>query len=335
MRAKSFPATRSVRRCVLHALPVLLFTGALLPAVSRGENRPATALTAEWEAQIRGIAPDKGMAEPKKTRKILLFSLNTGFRHEVIPHTAAVVKILGEKSGAFSTVADDDIEVFRPANLKPFDAVVLNNNCPLPKDRDIFRDVLINKADEFGAKYKDRPLEKREALAKELLSGLIDYVSAGGGLIVLHGAIANFNFSDEFSEVAGGSFHFHPPSQEVILNLVDPGHPLLKPFGGKPFVHRDEPYLFNRAYEKMNFHPLLQFDLSNMDKAKRIDEIRALPRYSAWIKRHREGRVFYCSPSHYAESFENPALLQFLLGGIQYALGDLQCPDEPVSDSKK
>ena len=41
--------------------------------------------------------------------------------------------------------------------------------------------------------------------------------------------------------------------------------------------------------------------------------------------RQGNGRVFYCSPSHFPASFDQPALLQFMLGGIQYVLGDLDC----------
>jgi type 1 glutamine amidotransferase len=50
-------------------------------------------------------------------------------------------------------------------------------------------------------------------------------------------------------------------------------------------------------------------------------------RYVAWIKPHGKGRVFYCSPSHFPESYESPTMLQFLLDGIQYAAGDLECDD--------
>jgi type 1 glutamine amidotransferase len=51
------------------------------------------------------------------------------------------------------------------------------------------------------------------------------------------------------------------------------------------------------------------------------------PRYVAWIRPHGQGRVFYCSPSHFPESYASATLLQFLLDGIQYATGDLRCDD--------
>ena len=56
-------------------------------------------------------------------------------------------------------------------------------------------------------------------------------------------------------------------------------------------------------------------------------QIGKLPRYVAWIKPYGKGRVFYCSPSHFPESYESSTLLQFLLDGVQYASGDLKCDD--------
>ena len=101
-------------------------------------------------------------------------------------------------------------------------------------------------------------------------------------------------------------------------------------FGGQPFVHVDEPYFYKNAYHKMDFRPLLVMDKS----ALVVPEGKRLPAeacYVAWVKRYGEGRVFYCSPSHNAQSFEDPRLLQFILDGIQYAFGDLACDDTPLA----
>lgn len=288
-------------------------------------------VTPEWEQKIHKTAPKDAPAKPKAERKVLVFSLATGYKHWCIPHTSAMVKILGEKSGAYTTVQSNDIEQFLPENISQYDAVVLNNSCPDRKDRNTLLDVLVNKVDQFGAKYKDLPLEERKAFALKLYNSLTTYIAEGGGLIVLHGGITGFNHSDEFSEIVGGSFNFHPKQQKVTLNTVGHAHPLTKPFGGEPFIHVDEPYLFNRAYTKLNFRPLLEMDVAKLHPDKRAKDIAEIPRYVSWIKRHEQGRVFFCSPSHNAQSFEQPALLEFILGGIQYTLGDLDCPDAPLT----
>jgi uncharacterized protein len=287
-------------------------------------------VTPEWKAAIEKIAPGQAMAKPQKERTVLIFSLITGFDHKVAPKTAEVVKILGTKTGAWKVVESNDIEQFMPENIKAYDAVILNNNCPDRKNRDIFKDVLINLVDKHGAKYKALPLAEREAKAKVLLDSLLSYVENGGGLIALHGAIANFNSDDRFSAVLGGSFDFHPPAQELKLTSVDAAHPLTKCFEGKPFVHKDEPYFFNGAYTNFNFKPLLEMDMAQIKSPKKGAALPKTKRYTAWIKSQGKGRVFYCSPSHFPSSFDQPALLQFMLGGIQYSLGDLACDDKPV-----
>ena len=53
--------------------------------------------------------------------------------------------------------------------------------------------------------------------------------------------------------------------------------------------------------------------------------------YISWIKRYGKGRVFYVSPSHNAQSFENPDLLKFYLDGLQYVTGHITCEDSPAT----
>ena len=292
--------------------------------------------TPEWKATIEGLAPAAPTAEPLAARRVLVFSLSTGYYHDVIPHTAAAIEILGTKSGAFEAVHSNDIEAFSPDALSKFDAVVLNNNCSVGDRRNLFLDVLGNEATydkEIGLKYKDLTPEQRLQRAQELEKSLLDYVASGKGLVCMHGGITMLNRSDEFSEMIGGSFDFHPRRQEETLKLVEPDHPLLAAFHGEDFVHTDEPYLFNGAYAKKHFRPLLEMDVSKFDEETQADpRVTGDVRYVAWIKPYGKGRVFYCGPSHQPESFETASMLQFVLDGIQYATGDLQADDQPTND---
>jgi len=303
---------------MLKHLTIVLSICLLAGAICAGA--PKIKLTEAWKSKITKIAPAEPTAKPAKERKVLLFSLSPGFKHWVIPHTAAVVEILGKKSGAYKVTVSNDVKMFSQENLKQFDGVILNNTCSKGPTRNIFLDALgKDKKDEIAA------LEK----------SLIDFVKRGGGLTAIHGAIVFLNNSAEFSELLGGSFDFHPAQQKVTLKLVEPDHPLLKAFAGEQFVHVDEPYLFKNAYKKKNFRPLLQMDTSLLKCGRAQKKVVADIRYTAWIKKYGKGRVFYCSPSHNAQSFENPKLLQFLLDGIQYTLGDLKCDDTPKPAPKK
>jgi len=276
----------------------------------------------EWINKIEKIAPDKPEIQPKKTRKILVFDKFTGFNHWVTPHTSQVIRILGEKSGAYETVITKDLSCFEAKNLKKYDAVVLNNNCSVGPRRNQILDML----DEENKLSEEEKIKK----AAKLENNLINFVKKGGGLMVVHGAIVMQNNSMPFSEMVGGSFDYHPAQQEVTLELVDPNHPLVKAFNGKTFVHTDEPYLFKNAYTKKNFRPLLYMDTSKLiKKNKEIDE---KIKYVSWIKSFGKGKVFYVSPSHNAQSFEDARLLKFYLDGAQYVLGDLECDDTPLKN---
>jgi type 1 glutamine amidotransferase len=161
-----------------------------------------------------------------------------------------------------------------------------------------------------------------------LEKNLIQFVKKGKGLVLLHGGIVMQNNSLEFSDMVGGSFDYHPPQQEVHVKLVDPNHPLVNGFDPEGFIHYDEPYFFKNAYFRYNFRPLLYLELDKikMKRPRPNDKIK----YISWIKRHGRGRVFYSSPSHNAQSYENPELLQFLYNGLLYAAGFVDCDDSAI-----
>lgn len=290
----------------------------------------------EWIAKIEQLAPSQPTVKPARPHAVLVFSLTTAFQHQVRTYASEVLKVLAKKTGAFTVEETQDIECFQPGNLAKFDAIVLNNNCPDGKRRDIFYDVLhnqVNKAvQDIGLKYKDMPEEQRIQKAAELEKNVIDSVASGKGLVGIHGAIAMQNNSEPWSEMMGGSFDFHPARQVLTLELVDPKHPLVAAFKGVGFLHSDELYLFKNAYAKTNFRPLLEANTAKLDEKSRsnprITEKGRL--FVSWIKPHGKGRVFYVSPSHQPESYESACMLQFYLDGMQYALGDLKCDDSPL-----
>ncbi len=288
--------------------------------------------TEQWVAKVRQLAPAKATITPKAKRRVLVFSVATGYQHAVIPHADAVLKVLAAKTGAFEPTFSTDIEMFSPEKIKQFDAVILQNTCSNNPKRNLFLDILSGNGKgltkKLGEKYKHLTAAQRAARAAELEKSLLDYVAGGGGLVGIHGAIVTFNRSDEFGRAMGAHFSYHPRSQELTLTPVEPDHLLLKAFGGEPFIHTDECYMMKgKAYEAKNFRPLLAIDTKNVKGVrKETDKIV----YASWIKKYGKGRVFYVGPSHFPESYHSQVLLQYYLDGIQYATGDLECDDSPM-----
>lgn len=279
------------------------------------QSLPATAIDQDWENKIEKLAPKELSFPSTGTHRVLIFSLHTGFNHWVIPHTERMVTILAKKAGGFNITSTKDIEALGKKSLKKYDAIVLNNNCSIGDKRDMFWDVFKN----------DPDLDSVQAMKKaaKFEKNLLKYVKKGGGIMSLHGGIVMQNKSMAFSDMMGGSFDYHPKQQEIEVKVVDSAHPLTKAFSGTGFTHFDEPYVFNNAYTKKNFKPLLYFEASKIEGLRNPDGDAI--RYVAWIKEYGKGRVFYSSPSHNSQSFDNPELLQFFLNGLQYAVGDVNC----------
>lgn len=295
-------------------LPILM----VIVQAAYSQDLPVVPLDDAWKQKIHGLAPEKTSFPISDKKRILVFSLHTGFDHWVIPHTSEMIRIISEKSGAFETVDSKDIRLFEPENLGKFDAVVLNNTCSKPEHRNLFWDKLRVESD------ADSLILMKKAL--ELENNLLDYVKNGGGLMVVHGGITTQNKSRAFSRLVGASFDYHPPQQPIQIRLVDPEHPLVQVFPKEGFKHIDEPYFYSNAYEEKDFRPLLYFN--NEEITGQREPAKTGKTYVAWIRAEGKGKVMYCSPSHNAQSFENPDLLRFFLNGLQYVVGDVDCEDE-------
>ena len=289
-----------------------------------GQNLQSFELTLEWKKKIESLVRDQKKTLTKKKKKLLIFSLHTGYQHWCIPHTEAVMKIIAQNSGAFEVTLSKDFTVFNKYNISKFDVIILNNTNSRGERRDLFWDIF----------DKDPTLSQHQKIrkAQQMEHNIIQFVKKGKGLMLLHGAIVMQNNSVDFSDLIGGSFDYHPPQQKLHVKLVDPNHPLVRSFGAKGFVHYDEPYFFKNAYYRYDFRPLLYVELDKiqMKRERPKDKIK----YISWIKRYGRGRVFYSSPSHNAQSYENKKLLEFLGNGLLYTAGLIDCDDTPIKKFK-
>ena len=140
----------------------------------------------------------------------------------------------------------------------------------------------------------------------------------------------------EFNKMIGGFFKFHWNNpQDITYKIDEPNHPLNAPFRklNGPLVINDETYTFGHdTYSRQNLRVLTSVDYSKMcddDKKKeqnpRTDHDYAL----SWIRRDGKGRVFYMAHGHDESIYAKTPLLEHLLAGMQYVLGDLQADDSP------
>ena len=138
----------------------------------------------------------------------------------------------------------------------------------------------------------------------------------------------------EWNTIIGGYFKFHWVDPQLItVKIDDPKSPLTAMFHGQEFEIHDETYTFNQeSFSRTNVHVLTSIDYDKMsaeDKAKenppRTDHDYAL----SYIRREGQGRVFYEAHGHAERNYAVTPLLEHVLAGVQYALGDLKADDSP------
>jgi type 1 glutamine amidotransferase len=266
---------------------------------------PLPPLPAADLEKIAAAVPAKASATPKKPRKLLVFWRADAILHKGgVPAANAAIAAMGKRTGAFEAFFSRDYEVFDPKILARFDAIVFNSTAH------------ITLPDEG---------KQRAFLA---------WVQKGHGVVGVHAAIDMWKRWPEGAAVVGATFGGHPwhPRGTWSVKLDEPQHPLLRAFAGKPFKMHDEFYELAEPYTRDDRRVLMSLDVSdpataNVTPLHRKDRDFAV----SWIKRHGEGRVFYCMFGHIADPFFLPAVQQYYLDGIQYALGDLAVDATPAT----
>ncbi|MCA9158768.1 MAG: ThuA domain-containing protein [Planctomycetales bacterium] len=277
------------------------------PALQGAKKQFGNPLSAERLAAIADAVPQSSTAVPKQARRALCFCRCGGFVHSSISSCNAALEALGSGTQAFDVDVTDDYDAFTAENLKQYDCIILNNTTNM----------------EFPQASQ--------------LNAFIDFVVGGKGLVGIHAASDNFGRHPEARAIIGGEFGGHPwgAGGTWAFKLNEPKHVLNKAFDGRGFWHKDEIYQYNPAtYVGSDvLRVLVSLDMGQAKVAERIDDgPREVP--VSWVRRAGDGRVFYTNFGHNESTYENPAILQHLLDGMQYAMGDLEVDDAPTSKAE-
>jgi type 1 glutamine amidotransferase len=253
--------------------------------------------------KVDAAIPRQALVKPKTSRKLLVIDLCPagGFYHTTIAHGDLMLRLIGEYTGAYQPIFDNNLDNLKYPRIKQYDAVFLNSV--------------------VGPVFAD----------PEVLDGLIRYVREGGGVAGLHGTTFASQDVPEFGELMGAQEGPHQYNGEPgTLKIDDPNSPLTKHFGGKGFSMIDEFYHFppTGPYTREKLHVLLSVDADKTDL--RRWPIRPDNDYGmVWIKTFGKGRVFNSVLGHRPEFYMNADLVKLMTGGIQFVLGDLDADTTP------
>jgi type 1 glutamine amidotransferase len=301
----------------LFAVLAIVFIIGLVCAI-RESTRLTTSfetLTPEEIERVVEALPDRPAVKPDKHRKLLVFSLSWGFKHEAAQWAKPVFDLMAKKTGAFEAVISDDPAMFEPENINRFDGILFNNT-----NNEIFMP-------EYPDSLSEAELAEAVAYDNLLKESFRAYLKGGGGLAVLHAGLASFRKWPEFGEIMGARFDNHPwnAGSTVILKKEEPDHPLVLAFKEEAIPVTDEIYEFKELYSPDRIKVLLSIDTSMTDMT--VPNIHRTDGYfpMSWIKPYGRGRVFYCALGHEKHIFWDARILRHFLDGIQFVLGDLEC----------
>ncbi len=275
-------------------------------------------LAPDQKQLVDAAVPHKAPAKPKKHRRMLVSNLSVrdgkvipGHSSTVIPAADYAFDQMGKLTGAYEAVFSNDIEMFRPAKIKQFDAICFLNTA--------------------GVLFDDPELRK----------SLLDYIAGGKGFVGIHDAIATFvqypkyDQWPPFGQMLGGTENGgHPWDGELMtVKLDDPASPLNAVFHGQEFQIADQAFQLQEPVLRDHLHVLTSIDVgkTGLYPNHHILTVRQSDKDFpvTWIRSYGKGRVFYSSLGHGAPVYWNAQLLEHFLAGIQYALGDLKADATP------
>lgn len=232
----------------------------------------------------------------KGGKKVLVFSKTAGFRHDSIPAGITALKELGGPAG-ITVDATEEAKQFTTANLAKYDAVAF----------------LSTTGDVLNA-------EQQKAFE--------NYVAGGGGYMGIHAAADTEYDWSFYGGLVGAYFDSHPAIQKATVRVEDHDHPST--------AHLDDAWERTDEWYNYRTNPREQAKvLATLDETTYQGGTMKGDHPIAWCQSYGGGRSFYTGGGHTKESYADEAFRAHLLGGLQYATGQVKADCKPSKDYRK
>ena len=261
-----------------------------------------------------------------KRQKLLYFTRSAGFQHGAVKRdgdqlafSEKTLTEMGAKAG-FDVVCTKDGRVF-DGDLDQFDAIAFYTSGVLT-DPEKNSEKPVNGA---GTSPMSPDGKKR----------LLGTIAAGKGFVAFHAATDSFHSVggrgetqtevDPYIAMVGGEFISHGKQQEAAVKVTSPNFPGLK--GLESALRFQEEWYALKNFAK-DLHVILAQDTEGMQG----DVYQRPPFPATWARMHGKGRVYQTSFGHRDDIWTNPVVQQIILGGIAWAMRNVDADVTPNID---
>ncbi|MER5488945.1 ThuA domain-containing protein [Streptomyces sp. NPDC002812] len=238
--------------------------------------------------------------------RVLVFSKTTFFSHDSIAAGVSAIEKMGTDHD-FEVESTIDAAAFTDENLARFDVIVFNNT----------------NSNETSPALLDA--NQRAAFQK--------FIRGGGGWTGLHAATASERNWDWYAGLVGTIFDFHGDYNATggtgpgRIKVLDRAHPSTKNL--PELWERNEEWYNWRTNPTGNVHTLAQIKVRDGDN--KLDE--GVDHAYSWCQNYDGGRSWYTAGGHSASAFGEPAFLEHLRYGIEWAAGAVEGDCSPTKKS--
>lgn len=298
-----------------------------------------------------GLVAALALAAHAENKKLLLVTHSGGFMHDSIGVAEDVLKEIGPKHGYDVTcwrfTGDPDAKVKMKKDGKDVEVTALEKyshdyaerTAVKEKGRVVVPGKTVGK--ENCGRINKETLKKFDAVLffttgnptkGEELNDLIEWTKKGGAFAATHCG-SDTLYDTLYGEFLGAYFKTHPAQTTVKVKIEDSKHPAASGFtNGQPYF--DEIYIFrDKPYSREKLHIIFSCESGSFKpeaKMARSDNDYAL----AWCKEEGKGKVFYTAFGHRKEVWKDEGFQKHLLGGLNWATGQLPGDATPSAKIK-